>query len=64
MHAIADTVFDTFPWPQFEPGSRRRESAETGSHANTVRELTFAATNTVPALVRPRLRIAASVRFG
>lgn len=26
-----ESVFDTFPWPQFEPGSSRRESAQTSS---------------------------------
>ncbi|MCW5553322.1 MAG: class I SAM-dependent DNA methyltransferase [Verrucomicrobiae bacterium] len=30
----SDTVFDTFPWPQFELGSSRRESAQTSSPKN------------------------------
>jgi hypothetical protein len=29
----AESVFDTFPWPQFEAGSSRRESAQTSAAA-------------------------------
>jgi len=40
----AESVFDKFPWPQFEPGSRRRQSAQTSSEAQDQRGLTSAAT--------------------
>jgi hypothetical protein len=45
----SDTVFDTFPWPQFDAGSRRRQSAQTSSGATqgNQRGLTSAATAAV-----------------
>jgi hypothetical protein len=40
----AESVFDTFPWPQFEGSSRRRESAQTLGKGQDQRGLTSAAT--------------------